>query len=90
MTLTGKSRSAGRQNCGSATVSIINLTWTYLGSNTGLQGGRPATKSLSHGTACCIVTTGCLCPHPTGSNREHPKLLRNLVQRCDQAQLCGS
>jgi len=64
MTLTGASRSTGRQNCGSATVPIIKLTWTYLGSNTGIQGDRPATTSLNHSTACCILITGCLCPSP--------------------------
>jgi hypothetical protein len=80
MTLTGASRSTGRQTCGSATVSIINLTWTYLASNTDLQGDRLATNSLSHGTACCIVTTGCLCPAPYRLQQGAPKVVRKFSE----------
>jgi hypothetical protein len=40
-----------RKTCPSATLSTTNLTWTYLGSNPGLRGERPATNRLSHGTA---------------------------------------
>jgi hypothetical protein len=32
-------------------LSTTNPTWTDLGSNRGLRGGRPATNRLSHGTA---------------------------------------
>jgi hypothetical protein len=42
MVLTGKNRSTGRKTCHSATLSIINLTRTDLGSNPGLRGDRPA------------------------------------------------
>ena len=45
-----------------------------LGSNTCLQGDRPATNFLSHGAACCIVTTGCLCPAPYRPQQGAPKV----------------
>jgi hypothetical protein len=51
MKLTGESRSTRRKTCLSATLSITNPTWTDLGSNPDLRGGRPAANRLSHGTA---------------------------------------
>jgi hypothetical protein len=48
MKLTGENRSTRGKTCPSTTSST---TWTDLGSNPGLRGGRPATNSLSHGTA---------------------------------------
>jgi hypothetical protein len=43
----GKQSTRGK-TCPSDTLST---TWTDPGSNPGLRGGRPATNSLSHGTA---------------------------------------
>jgi hypothetical protein len=43
MKLTGENRSAN--------LSTTNLTWTNLGSNPGLRGGRPATNRQSRGRA---------------------------------------
>jgi hypothetical protein len=37
--------------CPSATLSTTNPTWPDLGSNPGRRGGKPATNSLSYGTA---------------------------------------
>jgi hypothetical protein len=51
-----ENRSTGGINLSSATLSIINTTWTEPGSNPGLRGGRLATNSLSHGTASHCVT----------------------------------
>jgi hypothetical protein len=51
MILIGKGRITRRKACPSATFSTTNLTWTDLGANPGLHGGRPATNRLSHGTA---------------------------------------
>jgi hypothetical protein len=52
MKLTGENRSTRGKTCPSATLSTTNLTGTDPGSNPCLRGGRPATNSLSHGTAC--------------------------------------
>jgi hypothetical protein len=41
MKLTGKNRSIRGKTCPSATLSTTNPTWTDLGSNPGLRGGRP-------------------------------------------------
>jgi hypothetical protein len=35
----------------SATLSTTNPIWSYLGSKPGRRGGKPATNSLSYGTA---------------------------------------
>jgi hypothetical protein len=51
MVLTGEDPSTGRKICHSATASTTNLTWTDLGSNTGLRSEKPASRRLSHGTA---------------------------------------
>ena len=37
--------------CPTSTVFTTNITWTDMGSNPGLRGGRPATDHLSHGMA---------------------------------------
>jgi hypothetical protein len=50
MKLTGENRSTGGKTCPSAILSTTNPTWTDLGSNPGLRGGRPAAKRLSYGT----------------------------------------
>jgi hypothetical protein len=47
----GKTEVLGVKSVPSATWSIINLTWTKLGSNPALSGERPATNRLNHGTA---------------------------------------
>jgi hypothetical protein len=39
------------KGCSSATLSTTNLTYTDPGANPGLRGDRPATNSLTHGTA---------------------------------------
>jgi hypothetical protein len=39
------------KTCPSAILSTTNPTWNDRGSNPGLRGDRPATNSLSHGTA---------------------------------------
>jgi hypothetical protein len=51
MKLTGKNRSTRGKTCPSATLPTTNPTRTDPGSNPGLRGERPATNSLSHGTA---------------------------------------
>jgi hypothetical protein len=51
MKLTGENRSTRVKICPSATLSTTNPIWTDPGSNPGLRGERPATNSLSHGTA---------------------------------------
>jgi hypothetical protein len=40
-----------RKTCPSTTLSTTNPTWTNLGSNLGLCGGRPVANRLSHGMA---------------------------------------
>jgi hypothetical protein len=50
MTLTGENRSTRRKTCPSATLYVINLTRTGLGSNPALRGDRSGTDSLSHRT----------------------------------------
>jgi hypothetical protein len=40
MKLTGVNRSTRGETCPSATLSTTNPTWTDLGSNPGLRGGR--------------------------------------------------
>jgi hypothetical protein len=47
----GKQKNVGKKTCISATLSTTNPTWTEQGANSGLRGERPATKSLSRGTA---------------------------------------
>ena len=51
MTLTRKYRFTRSEACPSATLSPTKLTETYLGSNSGFHGERPATNSLAHGRA---------------------------------------
>jgi hypothetical protein len=51
MKLTGENQSTRGKTCPSATLSTTNPTWTDPVSNPGLRGERPATNSLSHGTA---------------------------------------
>jgi hypothetical protein len=46
MQLTGKNRSTRGKTCPSATLSTTIPTWTYLGSNVDLRGGRPANSRL--------------------------------------------
>jgi hypothetical protein len=46
-----KPKYLGGKTCPSATLSTTNPTRTDSGSKPGLQGGRPATNRLSHGTA---------------------------------------
>jgi hypothetical protein len=48
------------KTCHSATLSTTNATWTDPGPNPGLRGERPATNSLSHGTAGIGVTAPCI------------------------------
>ena len=57
MKLKGEDRSAQRKTCPNSTLSITNPIWTDPGLNPGLRGERPATNSLSHGTAplCSLV-----------------------------------
>jgi hypothetical protein len=50
MKLAGENRSTRRKTCPSATLSTTNPTWTDLGSEPGLRGGRQAANRLSHGT----------------------------------------
>jgi hypothetical protein len=59
MKLTGDNRSTRGKTCPSATLSTTNTTWTDLGSNPGLRGGRPATNRLSHGTAPVFAPSPC-------------------------------
>jgi hypothetical protein len=51
MILTRENRSTRGKTGPAATLSTTNLTWTDLGSNPGLDGERPTTNRLSHGTA---------------------------------------
>jgi hypothetical protein len=51
MKLTGENRSTRGKTRPSATLSIINPTWT----DPGLRGERPATNRLSHGTGPSII-----------------------------------
>jgi hypothetical protein len=51
MILTGENQRTRRKTCPSATLSTTNPTWIDPGANPGLQGERPATNDLSHGTA---------------------------------------
>jgi hypothetical protein len=50
MILTGENQSTRGRTSPSATLSTTNPTWTDLGSNPYLRGGRLATNRLSHGT----------------------------------------
>jgi hypothetical protein len=49
MILTRENRSAQRETCPSATLCVINPTWTGLGSNTPLRDERRETNYVSHG-----------------------------------------
>jgi hypothetical protein len=60
MKLTGENRRTRGQTCPSATFSTTNPTWTDLGSNPGLRGGRPAANRLSHVTGMFYITNGSL------------------------------
>jgi len=51
MILTGKTEVIGKKACPSGTLSTTKVTQTDLGLNTSLRGDKPATNSLSHGTA---------------------------------------
>jgi hypothetical protein len=59
MVLTEENRRTRRKTCLTATLSTTNPTWTDLGANPGLHGGRPPTNRLSHGTATGKVTWKC-------------------------------
>ena len=48
---TGENRNTGRKTSSSATFSTTNLTWTYLGPNSGLRVERPSANRLIHDTA---------------------------------------
>jgi hypothetical protein len=48
----GENRNTSSNTCPSATLSVINLTWTDLTSNLGLHVQRMETNGLSHGTDC--------------------------------------
>jgi hypothetical protein len=48
---TGENRRTRRKTCPNATLSTTNHTWIGTGVNPDLQGERPATNDLSHGTA---------------------------------------
>ena len=43
-----------RKTCTNATLTTINPTWSGLGLNPDLHSDRPATNSLTHGTALNI------------------------------------
>jgi len=49
MTFAREERGARIKSCLRATLSIINPTWTGLGSQPGFRSHRPATSSLNHG-----------------------------------------
>jgi hypothetical protein len=51
VTFTREERGARIKICLTATLSIINPTWTGLGSQPGFRSHRPATSSLRHGGA---------------------------------------
>jgi hypothetical protein len=53
MKLTGENGITRGKTSPSASLSTTNPTWTYPG----LGGGRPATSSLSHGTALSLCVT---------------------------------
>ena len=55
----GKPKYSGEKPCPIATLSTTNPTSTDLGSNPGLHGERPATNSLSHGTALRHLVVSC-------------------------------
>jgi hypothetical protein len=55
MKLTGENQRTRGKTCPSATLSTTNPTWTDLGSNPGLHGGRPVANFLSHGTPLAPV-----------------------------------
>jgi hypothetical protein len=68
MKLTVQNRSTRRKTCPSDTFSTTNGTWTDPGSNPDLRVWRPATNSLSHGTASTggggvAARVGSLPPH---------------------------
>jgi hypothetical protein len=69
MKLTGENRSTWGKTCPSATLFTTNSTWTDPGSNTGIRGERPATNSLSHGTANLNLKD---------SFKQRPTLLNNM------------
>jgi hypothetical protein len=50
MKLEEENRGTRRDTSFTATLSTLNATWPDLGSNPGLVGKRPGSKSLSHGT----------------------------------------
>jgi hypothetical protein len=47
-----------RETCPSVTLSTTHPTWPDLGSNQGRRGGKPATNSLSYGTALHQMLVG--------------------------------
>jgi hypothetical protein len=49
-----------RETCPSATLSTINPTWAALGANPDLQGEKPKTNHLSHGSAYRLSSLGVL------------------------------
>jgi hypothetical protein len=56
--LTGENRRTRRKTCPSATSSTKNHKWTVLGAKPGLRGEKPATNSLSYGTAVDNIKVG--------------------------------
>jgi hypothetical protein len=71
--LTGENRTTGGKTCPSATLSPTNPTWTDLGSNAGLRGGRPAANRLIHGAAYMGVTL-------TSDGRDDKDICKKTVQ----------
>jgi len=66
MTFTREERGARIKSCLRATLSIINPTWTGLGSQPGFRSHSPATSSLSHGATLftavnTILVVKCVC-----------------------------
>jgi hypothetical protein len=57
MKLTGENWSARRKTCPSATLYATNPTYTDPVLNPALRGERPATNSLTHGTALFMIDT---------------------------------
>jgi hypothetical protein len=49
--LAGEIEVLGKKTCPRVTLSTTNFTWPDLGSNPFRRGGKPATNSLSYGTA---------------------------------------
>jgi hypothetical protein len=57
MKLTGEHGRTRGKTCPSAALSTTNPTWIDPGRNSGLRGGRPAAKRLSHGAALVTLVS---------------------------------